>query len=104
MWAVLAVLVLIHFVLVLGEFSLLKLRYAGLSPLSMARLRNRGLVARMLDESPMIARFIRFGLTAITLAMGILLYPCLDALIQKLFARGPRSFGSWVFYLLTFSS
>ncbi len=71
-WGVAAlILLLFSFALVGCEFALVKLRYGGLDPEEMNRLRGHKWIWRMIEKSDRAARVLRFSKTGCTLFFGI---------------------------------
>jgi len=76
-------LVLLNAVFVASEFSLIKLRYSHFNDDLLDELRKRKRFRRLLDRVDRSLRFLRLGLTFITLSLGVVLIPLLSALAMQ---------------------
>lgn len=77
-------LLLINALLVACEISLVKLRYADPDEFDLAELRRRKRVAYLLNRADWAAPVIRFGIMAVTIALGLVLFPMLGYLMGQI--------------------
>ncbi|MEO0794058.1 MAG: hemolysin family protein [Verrucomicrobiota bacterium] len=70
-------LLIINALLVACEISLVKLRYADPGEFDPAKLRKRKRIAYLMDRADWAAPVIRFSIMAVTIALGLLLFPLL---------------------------
>lgn len=84
--------------LVACEISLVKLRYSQMDEAMLERLRRRRVLRRMLDSADQTARLIRFGKTASTIAIGLLLM----GLIGGAVTRAGGTVSTWLLGALVF--
>lgn len=95
-----ALVLLINAALVACEFGLIKLRYSLIDDEGLDTFRSRIPVARLLERADQTARAIRLGLTACTVAWGVLLFPVLSAVYGQFNDPGGAIFLTVVAFLL----
>jgi len=76
-------LMFVNALLVACEISLVKLRYADPDEFDLDDLKRRKRVAYLLNRSDWAAPVMRFGIMAVTIALGLVLFPMLGFLMEK---------------------
>nr|WP_267908227.1 hemolysin family protein [Cerasicoccus arenae] len=77
-------LLFINALLVACEISLVKLRYADPDEFDLGKLRERKRIAYLLNRADWAAPVMRFGIMAVTIALGLVIFPMLGYLMDKL--------------------
>ncbi len=70
-----ACMLVLHAYLVMCEISLVKFRYGGVDNESLAKLKQRRGLARLMEQGDQTGRVVRFSKTLCTVAVGLLLMP-----------------------------
>ncbi|WP_269539961.1 hemolysin family protein [Cerasicoccus fimbriatus] len=76
-------LLLVNALLVACEISLIKLRYADPDEFDLGKLRSRKRVSYLLNQTDWAAPVMRFGIMAVTIALGLVLFPMLGFAMQE---------------------
>jgi len=84
-------LLIVSALLVACEISLVKLRYADPEEFDLAALRSRKRIAFLLNRADWAAPVMRFSIMAVTIALGLVLFPMLEFSMQNIgfFQRQP---------------
>ncbi|MGE9297152.1 MAG: hypothetical protein ACQKBV_12780, partial [Puniceicoccales bacterium] len=77
-------LLVVNALLVACEISLVKLRYADPDEFNLSDLRSRKRIAYLLTRADFAAPVMRFGIMAVTIALGLVLFPMLEFLMQHI--------------------
>jgi len=99
--AALAAMLILHAFIVMCEISLMKLRYGEVDGDAFEHLKKRKGIARLIDNSELSGRVLRFSKTLFTVAVGLLLIPLVNDTF-RLFALSeePRR---WLVLLVAFT-
>ncbi|WP_309395794.1 hemolysin family protein [Cerasicoccus maritimus] len=77
-------LLFVNALLVACEISLIKLRYADPDEFDLEQLRSRKRVAYLLNQTDWAAPVMRFGIMAVTVALGLVLFPMIGFAMQEI--------------------
>jgi CBS domain containing-hemolysin-like protein len=94
-------LVLLNAIFVAGEFSLIRLRYSHFNPDLLEELKKVKRFSRLLDRMDRTLRFLRLGITFFTMALGFVLLPFVQKVVEYAgFSR--EEIWLWLIYGLAF--